>query len=35
VGDINVNDPIRSDAACPDSEAEQPVVYAPSYPLGT
>jgi len=35
VGDVNVNDPIRSDAAYADIETEQPVVYAPSYPLGT
>lgn len=35
VGDINVNDPIHSDAAYLDDEAEKPVMYAPSYPLGT
>ncbi|MEU7903567.1 multicopper oxidase domain-containing protein [Actinoplanes sp. NPDC049118] len=35
VGDINANDPIKSDAAYGDTEPEQPVVYAPSYPLGT
>lgn len=35
VGDINVNDPISSDRATPDTENEQPVTYAASYPLGT
>ncbi|GAB1693562.1 multicopper oxidase family protein [Krasilnikovia sp. M28-CT-15] len=35
VGDINVNDPIKSDAAKYDADAEWPAAYAPSYPLGT
>jgi FtsP/CotA-like multicopper oxidase with cupredoxin domain len=35
VGGINTNDPITSDPAIPDTEDEQPVTYAPSYPLGT
>jgi len=36
VGDINVNDPVTSDRAVPEPETiEAPVVYAPSYPLGT
>jgi hypothetical protein len=35
VGDINVNDPIHSDAAITDTLGEQPVSYGPSYPAGT
>jgi hypothetical protein len=35
VGDPNVNDPITSDRPATDYEDEQPVVYGPSYPLGT
>ncbi|MFI5492371.1 multicopper oxidase family protein [Actinoplanes sp. NPDC051859] len=35
VGGINDNDPVTSDAAVTDTETEQPVVYGPSYPLGT
>jgi spore coat protein A len=35
VGEINVNDPVTSDRPYHDTEAEMPVAYAPSYPLGT
>ena len=35
VGDPAVNDPITSDPAYDDTEPELPVVYGPSYPLGT
>jgi FtsP/CotA-like multicopper oxidase with cupredoxin domain len=35
VGDIDVNDPINSDKPVADTESEMPVVYAPSFPLGT
>jgi FtsP/CotA-like multicopper oxidase with cupredoxin domain len=35
VGDPNANDPIASDRPITDAEDEQPVVYGPSYPLGT
>ena len=35
VGDPAVNDPISSDRPIPDTDPEQPAVYAPSYPLGT
>ena len=35
VGGINTNDPVTSDRAIGEIEAEQPVLYAPSFPLGT
>jgi len=35
VGDSRVNDPIASDRAITDSEADLPATYGPSYPLGT
>jgi spore coat protein A len=35
VGDLNNNDPISSDRPIADTEAETPVSYRPSYPLGT
>ncbi|MEV6492422.1 multicopper oxidase domain-containing protein [Actinoplanes sp. NPDC051633] len=35
VGDMMVNDPISSDRPIGDEPDERPVVYAPSYPLGT
>ena len=35
VGDVNVNDPVHSDPARVETEAERPAVYAPSCPLGT
>jgi spore coat protein A len=35
VGDMDVNDPIVSDPAYHDEMPEQPVVYGPSYPLGS
>jgi FtsP/CotA-like multicopper oxidase with cupredoxin domain len=34
VGDWQANDPINSDPAVPETEAEIPAVYAPGYPLG-
>jgi spore coat protein A len=35
VGGLETNDPISSDPAYADDSAEQPVSYAPSYPLGS
>jgi FtsP/CotA-like multicopper oxidase with cupredoxin domain len=35
VGDVNVNDPINSDKAGSDLEAEHVPAYGPSYPAGT
>lgn len=35
VGDLNMNDPVSSDRPVTDDGAEDPVVYAPSYPLGS
>ena len=35
VGDLADNDPVHADPAYHDEQPEQPVVYAPGYPLGT
>ncbi|AEV88256.1 Putative multicopper oxidase [Actinoplanes sp. SE50/110] len=35
VGDLETNNPIMMDPPRPETEAEMPAVYAPSYPLGT
>lgn len=35
VGDVNVNDPVTSDCAVPNTEPELPCDYAPGYPTGT
>jgi hypothetical protein len=35
VGNLENNDPIASDRSAPDTQAEQPASYFPSYPAGT